>query len=54
MAKAAYNEDLADAFNDHYQVTQRQVERLEKVFDRLQMEAKEDEKCAAMEGLIKE
>lgn len=54
MAKAAYSEDLADAFNHHLEETKRHVERLEKIFDRLHIEKKEDEKCLAMEGLIKE
>lgn len=53
MAEAAYSEDLRDAFNTHLQQTKRHVERIEKVFDRLKMD-REEEKCLAMEGLIKE
>lgn len=53
MAKAADNEDLQDAFEKHLQETKRQVERIEKVFDRLGIEH-EEETCEAMQGLIKE
>ncbi len=54
MAKAADSEDLQDAFEKHLQETKRQVERIEKIFDRLDIDKDEEEKCAAMEGLIKE
>lgn len=54
MAKAAYSEDLQDAFNEHHQQTKRHVERLEKIFDRLRIDKSEEENCEAMEGLIKE
>lgn len=54
MARAAESEELEDAFNNHLQETQRQVERLEKIFDRLGIEKSEAETCKAMEGLIKE
>jgi ferritin-like metal-binding protein YciE len=53
MAEAAYSEELRDAFEEHLQQTKRHVERLEKVFDRLQIEKKE-EKCEAIEGMISE
>lgn len=53
MVKAAYSEDLKDAFENHLQQTKRHVERIEKVMDRLRIEH-EEEKCMAMEGLIKE
>lgn len=52
-AKAAYSEYLQDAFEYHFEQTKRQVERLEKVFDRLKIE-RGNETCEAMEGLIKE
>jgi len=52
-AKAAYTEYLQDAFEHHFEQTKRQVERLEKVFDRLRIE-RGNETCEAMEGLIKE
>jgi ferritin-like metal-binding protein YciE len=54
MAKAAYNEELQDAFENHLQQTKRQAERLEKIFDRLRIEKNEEEKCKAMEGLVAE
>jgi ferritin-like metal-binding protein YciE len=54
MAKAADNEDLQDAIYKHLQETKRQVERLEKIFDRLDIDKSEEETCAAMEGLIDE
>ncbi len=54
VAEAAYNEDLQDAFREHLEQTRRHVERIEKIFSRLGIEKKEDEKCLAMEGLIKE
>jgi ferritin-like metal-binding protein YciE len=53
LAKAAYNEQLQDAFEKHFEQTKRQVERLEKIFDRLRID-KNAENCEAMEGLIKE
>src|SRR3954464_1950190 len=53
LAKASYNEDLQDAFENHLQQTQRQVERLENIFERLKVD-KNGEKCKAMEGLIEE
>ena len=54
MAKAAYSEDLQDAFENHLNETKRQVERLEKIFSRLDIQKSDVEKCAAMEGLIEE
>jgi len=53
IAKAAYDEDLQDAFTEHLEQTKRHAERLEKIFERLRIENK-DEKCEAMEGLINE
>lgn len=53
LAKAAYNEQLQDAFENHLEQTKRQVERLEKIFDRLKIE-KGNETCEALEGLVKE
>jgi ferritin-like metal-binding protein YciE len=51
MAKAADSEELQDAFTEHLQQTKRQAERLEKIFDRLQLD-KTEEKCAVMEALV--
>ena len=53
MAKAATNEDLSQAFTDHLQETEGQVERLEKIFRGLGVSPK-GKKCKAMEGLIAE
>ena len=53
LAKAAYNEYLQDAFENHLEQTKRQVERLEKIFDRLKID-KGNETCEALEGLVKE
>ncbi len=54
VAEAAYSEDLQDAVREHLEQTRRHVERLEKIFSRLGIEKNEEEKCLAMEGLIKE
>jgi ferritin-like metal-binding protein YciE len=53
MKKAATSEELATAFEDHLVVTEKQVERVEKVFELLGMTARA-KKCEAMEGLVKE
>jgi ferritin-like metal-binding protein YciE len=53
LAKAANNEDLQDAFENHLQQTKRQAERLEKIFERLKVD-RNGEKCKAMEGLVEE
>lgn len=54
MAKAAESEDLEDALNNHLEETRRQVERLEKIFDRLGIDKNQAGTCKAMEGLIEE
>ncbi len=53
MAKAASHEDLVSAFEEHLQQTQTHVERLEKVFEFLELTPRA-KKCKAMEGLIEE
>jgi ferritin-like metal-binding protein YciE len=53
LSKAAYNEQLQDAFENHFEQTKRHAERLEKIFDRLRID-KNGEDCEAMEGLVKE
>lgn len=53
LAKAADNEELEEAFKTHLRETEKQTQRLEKIFDRLRVE-KEGKTCKAMEGLIKE
>lgn len=53
MAKAASSSELQAAFEEHLEVTQGQVQRLEKVFKKLGVSPK-GKKCKAMEGLIEE
>jgi ferritin-like metal-binding protein YciE len=53
MAKAASASELKQAFQEHITVTQGQVERLDKIFERLGVSPK-GKKCAAMEGLVEE
>jgi ferritin-like metal-binding protein YciE len=53
MIKAASHEELAATFSEHLRVTERQVERLEKIFADLD-ESPRGKKCVGMEGLIEE
>ena len=53
MAKSATNADLKAGFEEHLEVTQGQVNRLEKIFEELGEKPK-GKKCVAMEGLIQE
>lgn len=53
MAKNATSENLKMAIEDHLNVTQEQVSRLEQVFEIMGKKATA-KKCDAMEGLIKE
>lgn len=53
MKKAATSQELAAAFEDHLAVTEKQVQRVEQVFEMLDMTARA-KKCEAMEGLVKE
>ncbi len=53
MAKAAVNEKLKKAFEDHLKETETQLERLEQVAEMVGIDPK-GETCAAMKGLIKE
>ena len=53
MAKAASHEELRQAFDLHLEQTKGQVERLEQVFDQLDV-PKRGKRCEAMEGLIEE
>jgi ferritin-like metal-binding protein YciE len=53
MTKAATSDELKAAFEEHLQVTRRQVERLEQIFSQLD-EKPGGKKCAAMQGLIEE
>ncbi len=53
MKKAATSTELANAFEEHLAVTKGQIERVEQVFELLEMKASA-KKCEAMEGLVKE
>ena len=53
LQKAATSEELKQAFQDHLDVTQEQIGRLEEVFGILGKKA-QAKKCEAMEGLTKE
>jgi ferritin-like metal-binding protein YciE len=53
MSKAATSDELKAAFEQHLEVTKRQVQRLEQIFSQLD-EKPGGKKCAAMQGLIEE
>ncbi len=53
MASAAHDSGLKDAFNQHLQETRGQVDRLQRIFNRLG-ETPGGVTCKAMEGLVKE
>ena len=53
MAKAASDTQLAQAFTDHLEETAGHVDRLEKIFKKLDASPK-GKKCKAMEGLLEE
>jgi ferritin-like metal-binding protein YciE len=53
MAKKAMNPQLRAGFEEHLEVTKKQVERLDQIFERLERSPR-GKKCKAMEGLIEE
>ena len=53
MAKGANSEALRASFEEHLEVTKQQVERLERIFEKLELSPK-GKRCAAMEGLVEE
>jgi ferritin-like metal-binding protein YciE len=53
MAKAAGSEELRQAFRTHREETERQVERLEEVFELVGKPAR-GKPCQAMQGIIEE
>jgi len=53
MAKAAENEELKAAFEEHLGQTEEQIQRLESVFKTLDKAAR-GKHCAGMEGIIEE
>lgn len=53
LIRLAFNADLKTALSDHLDETMTQKERIEEIFGILAVPRKE-QKCAAMEGLVKE
>ncbi len=53
MARAAQSEDLAEAFRNHRDETEGQIERLQQVFDLLGKPAR-GKTCEAIQGIIEE
>lgn len=53
MSQSATSDELRDAFEEHLEQTENQVERLKRIFE-LVGEKPTGRKCAAMTGLIKE
>lgn len=53
MARSASHPELKEAFTAHLEETRGQVERLDQVFEKLDL-AKRAKKCEAMEGLLEE
>jgi ferritin-like metal-binding protein YciE len=53
MAKAASNDELRSAFEEHLEVTREQVRRLDTIFDELGQSPR-GKHCKGMEGLIEE
>jgi ferritin-like metal-binding protein YciE len=53
MAKAAESEELRTAFEEHLGVTEKQIERLETIFQGMDKAAR-GKHCPGMEGLLKE
>ncbi len=53
MAKAAANDQLREAFENHLRETTEHVSRLEQIFEQLGEKAS-GKKCMGMEGLVKE
>ena len=53
MAKAATSKELKKAFDQHLEVTKKQIGRLDKIFEQMGKKA-QGRKCDAMQGLIEE
>ena len=51
LQKAATSQELANAFEEHLAVTEGQIERVDEVFELLEMTARA-KKCEAMAGLV--
>jgi ferritin-like metal-binding protein YciE len=53
MAKSAQASDLQKAFKDHLKQTEKQAERIERIFSELEGSPR-GKKCVGMEGLVEE
>ncbi|HLN19524.1 MAG TPA: DUF892 family protein [Bacteroidales bacterium] len=53
VVEKASSQELIDALNEHMDITNQQISRLENVFEILELKA-EAEKCEAMEGILTE
>lgn len=53
MSKSATSQELKKTFNEHLEVTKKQITRLEEVFGQLGKKA-QGKKCEAMQGLVEE
>ncbi|HEX3876953.1 MAG TPA: DUF892 family protein [Bryobacteraceae bacterium] len=53
VIKATSDEELSEAISDHLEVTKGHVERLEQVFETLELKAK-SKPCAGMKGILSE
>jgi ferritin-like metal-binding protein YciE len=53
LVKAASSQPLKDALNQHLDITKKQIERLEQVFERMG-EKPRAKTCKAMQGLVEE
>jgi ferritin-like metal-binding protein YciE len=53
MSKATSSSELRDAFQQHFEETKHQVERLEQIFETIG-ESPKAHKCKAMQGIIEE
>jgi ferritin-like metal-binding protein YciE len=53
MAKAASSDELREAIEEHLEQTKGHAERLEQIFEQLDLKPK-GKKCEAMEGLVEE
>lgn len=53
MSKAATSPELKKAFDQHLEVTRKQIDRLDKIFQQMGKKA-QGKKCEAMQGLIEE
>jgi ferritin-like metal-binding protein YciE len=53
VAKATSNKELGNAIREHLEVTKEHVQRLEQVFELLELKAK-SKPCAGMKGIIEE